>query len=355
MKRLRSKGFTLIELLVVIAIIAILAGMVTVGLPRVLEKAKIADVQSDFNAIRNALAAYAVDHKGSYPPAYGFRKWETTKLSDPATELDETNPDHYTFEPYLAQIGQYNNLKIYDRFQEIGGLDTDYDNYISRMEFSPAKDPVQKMFLGPLYPHAGGNPPMQKERSYIYAPVNANNFHRLKAVLEAVDYNGDGTGDKIPLWKGDTWPVGSGAPNGSNWPDGAGADRIKLLSAKYDSYVLIGVGPMANTCGLVCPSDESAFVNSLPSDSASGYDMKFDVYQALALRTYYLATRDLNENGELDFDFQARTRRDEANELSKWLAWEKTTNGMTNLPDWADDIPNATHSNAGPMIFKVGE
>ncbi|HPA04274.1 MAG TPA: prepilin-type N-terminal cleavage/methylation domain-containing protein, partial [Candidatus Hydrogenedentes bacterium] len=51
----RGWGFTLIELLVVIAIIGILAGFLAVGLPRALELAKIRDVETDFNGIRNAL------------------------------------------------------------------------------------------------------------------------------------------------------------------------------------------------------------------------------------------------------------------------------------------------------------
>ena len=41
MKTAQGRGFTLIELLVVIAIMGMLMAMVVVGLPRVLEKAKI--------------------------------------------------------------------------------------------------------------------------------------------------------------------------------------------------------------------------------------------------------------------------------------------------------------------------
>ncbi|MGL5754323.1 MAG: pilin [Paraclostridium sp.] len=62
-----NEGFTLIELLVVIAIIGILAVVAVPALFKNINKAKIADVESDYSAIRSAvLAEYAENGKLPY-------------------------------------------------------------------------------------------------------------------------------------------------------------------------------------------------------------------------------------------------------------------------------------------------
>ena len=61
-----NKGFTLIELLVVIAIIGILAVVAVPALFRNIEKAKIADLESDISAIKSASLSYYGDY-GAYP------------------------------------------------------------------------------------------------------------------------------------------------------------------------------------------------------------------------------------------------------------------------------------------------
>lgn len=60
MKR-NNKGFTLIELLVVIAIIGILAIVAVPALFRNIENAKIADVESEYNAYRATALGYYTD------------------------------------------------------------------------------------------------------------------------------------------------------------------------------------------------------------------------------------------------------------------------------------------------------
>ena len=62
MKKKNNKGFTLIELLVVIAIIGILAVVAVPALFKNIEKAKIADLESDISAIKSASSAYYSDN-----------------------------------------------------------------------------------------------------------------------------------------------------------------------------------------------------------------------------------------------------------------------------------------------------
>jgi len=75
--------------------------------------------------------------------------------------------------------------------------------------------------------------------------------------------------------------------------------NFRFPPPKYDAFVLISIGPKEGTFGIL-PSDESGT----------------DMYHKLALRAYYLATRDINNGGEgngvLDFDFRARTKQDES-------------------------------------------
>jgi len=63
-----KKGFTLIELLVVIAIINILAGMLLPSLTRAREQARRAACLSNLRQIGMALAMYASENDGFYPP-----------------------------------------------------------------------------------------------------------------------------------------------------------------------------------------------------------------------------------------------------------------------------------------------
>ena len=65
-KKKNNKGFTLIELLVVIAIIGILAVVAVPALFKNIEKAKVADLESDISAIRSASLSYYGDN-GAYP------------------------------------------------------------------------------------------------------------------------------------------------------------------------------------------------------------------------------------------------------------------------------------------------
>ena len=65
-KRSSQTGFTLVELLVVISIVGLLAGLVTVGVPRAMEAGKKAKVKGELTAIVAAVKAYKQEY-GKWP------------------------------------------------------------------------------------------------------------------------------------------------------------------------------------------------------------------------------------------------------------------------------------------------
>lgn len=90
-KKKNNKGFTLIELLVVIAIIGILAVVAVPALFNNINKAKVADLKSDYNAYKSATLAYYTDHN-DFPVADGQTKAITDKTGNSAN-ANETYKD----------------------------------------------------------------------------------------------------------------------------------------------------------------------------------------------------------------------------------------------------------------------
>jgi len=66
-----EKGFTLIELLVVIGILALLAGVVTIGVTQFIGRGSHEAACTDLHNIQTAVAAWMVDSVGAAPPASG--------------------------------------------------------------------------------------------------------------------------------------------------------------------------------------------------------------------------------------------------------------------------------------------
>lgn len=262
-------GFTLIELLTVIAIIAILAAITAVAVPRVLEKAKIADVESDFHAIQTAVTTYMTS-QDTYPLGYGYLKRDVLfDRSLAALPLE----DRTNWVPYIAQLEYFRAFDIYDRFGN--QYDTDRNGMLGMLEYSPPGSSTWTManFGPPDYsdPRLG-----EEQRPYVYAAVNKSQFDRAKRAWDTTD------------------------PLASTWPP---ALTLNFPPPRYDAYVLISLGPGENTYGLVePPGGDAAFFGGTDPTTIEG------AAEMLALRTFYLATRDLNDDGNLDFDFRARTR-----------------------------------------------
>jgi prepilin-type N-terminal cleavage/methylation domain-containing protein len=64
-----EKGFTLIELLVVIGILALLAGVVTIGVTQFIGRGAHEAACTDLHNVQTASAAYMVDSAGNLPAA----------------------------------------------------------------------------------------------------------------------------------------------------------------------------------------------------------------------------------------------------------------------------------------------
>jgi len=285
-----QRGFTLIELLTVIAIISILAAMIFVGGPKVIERTRLANLTNTCNQIRTLAVDYYTQNS-SLPPAYGY----------------PFKDGRYNLKPYLAYFdGQFGNYKIYDPFGQ-STYDTDRDGQLSLLEYCPigtlnavgnpvfAMDPAD-LFLGPTAPMSA---PVADEysrqlngsnqRPLAYIPVNLRDAERTRNYWLLA-----GDGDYAVTWD-PTNPMPSGDKNPLT--------GIKVPPAKLDAFVLISLGPAGHTGGLLTP--DPAFVNALDALPVP-IEVK-DRYYYFALRTYYLATRDLNKDGKFDFDFKSRT------------------------------------------------
>ncbi len=294
MKKTNSRGFTLIELLTVIAVISILAALtLTVG-PRMIERAKMTKLDSAFRSVEKALIAYSIDFQ-TLPPAYGYVGFEQEKdLDGPADQSEEVN--YYNLMSYMTRMRYHGVEDMYDLFSM--SYDTDNDSELDYLEFSPVgdKQPDGTYVLDktlPRYTNPASPPAVfmteidrqlsAEKRPFIYIPVNKTQFSQVQKYW--INKN-----DQYAETWDETDPILS---------------RLTFPPKKYDAFVLISVGPSANTFGLLDSMD-------WPAQTANNGR---NYYHILGLRAYFLATRDWDANGELDFDFIARTRRGEGGEL----------------------------------------
>jgi len=316
-KLFRAGGFTLTELLVVIAIISILAAMLFVVGPRVIESTKLASLQNDFNQIRTACVSFYTKQKETYPPAYGYKVW------DP----NNPNPGRVN-EPYVVPIKFFRVMDIYDRFST--NHDTDRDGELGLLEFSPMGRKTgpdsysfdEIIYDGTNLPGEVSQQMAEGKRPIIYIPVN------MKQAAVVAQYYDDLR--KIDAHAGAYATQWAALPNATAKND---VTQLKFPPSKYDDYVLISVGPTNNTGGILTPP--ASFVNDL----AAVADMEA-WYHILALRAYFLATRDLNENGLLDFDYNARKQGD-GKEASYVVS------GMHLLPDGTPGPGPVIYHNTG--------
>jgi len=308
--RKNNAGFTLIELLTVIAIIGILAGFILTVLPGMLDRAKVADTRNTMKQVALALDGYYADH-GSYPPAYGYLdKIALTELDRdereeflPPNQIDtdytdrdscreDNNGNCYTdryfvsrhFMDFLRNHGQED---LYDRFSEApNNLDTDFDGYVSRLEYVP-NDGKDRTILDYSSGVRNGL------RPFVYVPVNMRQFKNVARQW-------------IKDWKD--------APNSQGpRPDGTGANSVlqnmQFPPPSYDAYILISMGPDENTRGLIYD-----IVGNQTALTASNYQISNYRYHIAGLATFFMATRDLNVlngnvvggDGSLDFEYTTR-------------------------------------------------
>ena len=318
MRNSRKSGFTLIELLTVIAIIAILAAFtMTVG-PRLIERAKIRRMDSALRQVSIALTAYFADNQ-SYPPAYGYvsiaNKDMQTPPSDPTLE-----EKFYHLRPYMLLMKYHGNEEMYDEFSE--SYDTDRDGALSPLEFLPRgrKLPTNTWeFDAGLPRYVGVNDPVMsaeiqrqldaEKRPFVYIPVNRAQFARAQKYW--LNHN---------AFLAERW-----SSSDADFPN------ITFPPPKYDTFVLIGMGPGGNSFGLLPQA------LGVPEESANNGR---NLYHLLALRAYFLATRDMNANGLLDFDYTARTQSGEGA-----LEYDYKGAPVNN------DLPCATPRSYGPWIY----
>jgi len=317
----QKRGFTLVELLTVIAIIAILASITAVALPRALERAKIARTTGAAQEIHKALVSYYTQNS-SYPPGYGYLKWSAREKPESAL-----NASDFHLKPYLAYVNLHRAEKLYDEFSQGFGFDANRNGRIDLLEFSPIgfrpNPAVDTVAFVEDTRYNGNNLPQEvsamldaDQRPFIYIPVNRSQFQRAKRYwLERGDFLARNWDPSDPLLQ-----------------------NIFFPPAEYDDYVLVSMGPAASTFGVV--------------PSATGNEPVRDVYHILGLRAFFLATRDLNENGLLDFDFLARTRQNEGNQNYTWNG--QNINASLPFPEApTNQLPDPNQPNgAGPLIYK---
>lgn len=279
MKRTRRDGFTLIELLTVIAIIAILSAITFSVLPKIREKGKLTALQGSFSNLQKALTLYASrDKQGSYPPAYGYLTAAARKLSvNEIGSLSQQQVDALSYYQPWGSFIELNKAKdIYDNFAS--EIDSDHDGSLALLEYTPIgqKNVSTGVFTfhNEIY-RENGSPADEvaeqlkaRDCPIRYVPVNT------KQVKAATRY----------------WLEDAKDPLASTWD--MNNDKIKdfrFPPPKYDAYVLISVGPADNTFGVLAEP---------PSGAPAAY-----AFQIAAIRTYFLATRDLNQDGVLDLDY----------------------------------------------------
>ncbi len=332
-----SRGFTLVELLVVIAIIGILAALIAAAIPRILERARIANAENNFTQIRTILTAYFTDHD-SYPPMHGYlsSEFRGNGFLEPGVILQKiggSSPDYnfpngeadaFFTRPWDEALEIHTTRDLYDSFSNLG-YDTDQDGVISRLEYAPIGRPINngknfdftgydEIYLGDNGSLNGdptradvedGQMVSRDHRPYVYIAVNQRQARTFARILED-EAAADGTpGNPRPF---DLSPAAI-----------ARIAELRFPPPRYDAAVLISVGPDAarGTAGILPEYGVNGFMelSDLPPDLLP-YQ-----YHILGLAAFFMATRDAQGDDLLDFDFKARTRsgggRENANNLPK--------------------------------------
>lgn len=105
------KGFTLIELLIVVAIIGILAAIAVPNFLNAQTRAKVARVQSDHNALINALEQYRIDNN-TFPGDHDLNDYNTQygefRLTTPVAYVSSLPSDPFLVKKGITMFGTEN-------------------------------------------------------------------------------------------------------------------------------------------------------------------------------------------------------------------------------------------------------
>ena len=305
-------GFRLSELLIVLFVMAILFTFVLAWIPRFHGPHSVSDAQNTMNQVRLALEGYYVEN-GSYPPIYGYldtvalmelSEEDRAKILNPG-EIDthfnsspSCKPDvagncysdrYFVGRHYMDFLGEFGNTDLYDYF----GLDyndTDFDGYISRLEYVPDGG-VDSSIVEYSTEMVDG------QRPFVYIPVNMRQFS-----IAAREW--------ILNWKRDDNRSRLGPRPGDSFARNPALEAMHFPPPRYDAYVLISLGPDRNTRGLLYD-----LVGMETALQAENYRSNY-LFHVAAIASFFMATRDLNiidvESGqvdrddELDFEFDGR-------------------------------------------------
>ncbi|HEO72332.1 MAG TPA: type II secretion system protein [Candidatus Hydrogenedentes bacterium] len=331
-----SRGFTLIELLTVIAIIMILVGLVSLGLSRAIERAKMARARTTMNQIQNSLTLYLTGNQNTFPPKYGY-------LKQPAPAGAVAEPDQAAYfwkEPYTIHVNIFRNLDMYDDFSE--SHDTNNDSIIQILEYCPLGQKAgvsSYVFNEPvrLTSDSFRRPEEENEqRPFIYLPVNQAQAKRVAKYYWRLMEEGKSAGDKQQILDGAfarSWDRTAPELAQLNFPPRA-----------YDAFALIGVGPMRNTAGVIPEA------LAVPPNTKRHNEQ----HHVTALRAFYLASRDLNNNMRLDFDFDNRkgnSEEEDPNTYPGYPAEVALLPAQVNQATGEPILDPYIQALQGPMIF----
>jgi prepilin-type N-terminal cleavage/methylation domain-containing protein len=265
------RAFTLIELLTVIAIIAILAAILIPTVSVAMRKAKVSAAEHDLKNISTALSDYAIDN-GTLPPRPGCAM----------RDIQPNNPTFWT--PYLARlemIGKDVQGQFYDRFSESEDLNRDdiVGGPFRNGGEAAAEDQPTRVIIDPITKAERFDPPNGRvdpgQVPYQYFPVNSTNLAKFRQLLSEVKRSNPGVEpDKRAYTLDELRKAGLTFPEQS-----------------YDKFVLFSLGPQGSDQGII------------PRNADNPHDLR--------LRAYYRATRDLNDTGTYDFDYRARSKKQE--------------------------------------------